>query len=415
MKRVLLVSNGHGEDLSGACLGKALRERGLEVAALPLVGHGEAYRRAHLPVLGPTRDFSTGGLGYTSLRGRLTELWQGQLPYLLGRLRAVWHHRRRCDWVVVVGDVLPLLAGWLTGKPMAVYLVAYSSHYEGRLDLPWPCGWLLRRPTVRLLWSRDALTARDLSHQLRRPVEFVGNPFIDGEGTPATVRPLGREGPVLGLLPGSRLPEALSNLLLLLEVLVELPPDWQDRLRLLAALVPSLTPEVIATAATPHGWRLEPPPPETGGSFRLQRRGLQLELVTHHFWWVLSSSDLLLAMAGTAAEQAVALGKPVLQVVGPGPQFTEGFAEAQRRLLGPAVSCAPGPMGSGATLRETARLASEQLERLADPVAGPRWREQLRTVALERLGRPGGTDRMAEAIMARVQPLSGPADVFPSC
>jgi len=36
-------------------------------------------------------------------------------------------------------------------------------------------------------------------------------------------------------------------------------------------------------------------------------------------------------------------------------------------------------------------------------------------VALERLGRSGGTDRMAEAIMARVQPLSGPADVFPSC
>ena len=414
MKRVLLISNGHGEDLSGALLGKTLRRRAVEVEAVPLVGQGGAYRRADLPVLGPTRDFSTGGLGYTSLRGRLTELRQGQLPYLLGRLRAVWRQRRHCDGVVVVGDLLPVLAGWLTGRPMAVYLVAYSSHYEGRLRLPWPCGWLLRRSSVRLLWSRDPLTAMDLARQLRRPVEFVGNPFLDGEGTPATLPPFAGDGAVLGLLPGSRLPEALSNLLLLLEVLCRLPPEWQGRLRLLAALVPSLAPESIARAAAPHGWTLTPPSGAAGDLPQLRRGALCLELIRHHFWGVLRSSDLLLAMAGTAAEQAVALGKPVLQVVGPGPQFTEGFADAQRRLLGPAVTCAPGPMGASSTLRETARMASEQLERLADPVEGPRWREQLRRLALERLGGPGGTDRMVEAIMARLQPLSGPADASPS-
>jgi uncharacterized protein (TIGR03492 family) len=400
VKRVLLISNGHGEDLSGALLGQALRRRGVQVAALPLVGQGDAYRRADLPVLGPTRDFSTGGLGYTSLRGRLTELWQGQLPYLLGRFRAVWRQRRRCDGVVVVGDVLPVLAGWLTGRPMAVYLVAYSSHYEGRLRLPWPCGWLLRRPGVGPLWTRDALTARDLAGQLRRPVVFAGNPFLDGE-SPSSPLPSGGEGgSVLGLLPGSRLPEALSNLLLLLEVVRQLPSMGQDRLRLLVALVPSLTLEAIARVAAPRGWRLHLSPDTDGAVPRLQQGPLRLELMRHHFWEVLRRSDLLLAMAGTAAEQAVALGKPVLQVVGPGPQFTEGFADAQRRLLGPAVTCAAGPMGADSTLRETARMASRQLERLADPLEGPRWREELRRQALERLGSPGGTERMAEAIMA---------------
>jgi uncharacterized protein (TIGR03492 family) len=272
---------------------------------------------------------------------------------------------------------------------MAVYLVAYSSHYEGRLRLPWPCGWLLRRSSVRLLWSRDPLTAMDLARQLRRPVDFVGNPFLDGEGTPATLPPFAGDGAVLGLLPGSRLPEALSNLLLLLDVLCRLPPEWHGRLRLLAALVPSLAPEVIVRAAAPHGWTLTSPSGAAGDVPRLRRGALCLELIRHHFWGVLRSSDLLLAMAGTAAELAVALGKPVLQVAGPGPQFTEGFADAQRRLLGPAVSCAPGPMGASSTLRETARMASEQLERRADPVEGPRWREQLRRLALERLGGGG--------------------------
>lgn len=407
MSRVLLISNGHGEDLSGALIAKALQEQGMAVEALPLVGHGGAYRNAQLTVLGPTRDFSTGGLGYTSWRGRLTELRQGQLPYLLGRLLAVWHRRQHCDWVVVVGDVLPVLAAWLTARPMAVYLVAYSSHYEGRLRLPWPCGSLLRQSRVRLLWSRDALTAQDLTNQLHRPVDFVGNPFLDGGG--ARAAPSRRsEGPVLGLLPGSRLPEARSNLLLMLEVLSQIPERWPGPLQILAALVPSLTPEAIAQAAAPHGWHLIPPSSQMSGAGTLCRGDLRLELHSDHFWEVLQVSDLLLAMAGTATEQAVGLGKPVLQLVGPGPQFTEGFADAQRRLLGPAVSCAPGPMGAPSTLRNTAQLVAEQLGRLADPQEGPRWRQQLKTIALERLGRPGGTHRMAEAIMAKLNPLSRP-------
>ncbi|MFN7677567.1 MAG: lipid-A-disaccharide synthase-related protein [Cyanobacteriota bacterium] len=261
VSRVLLISNGHGEDLSGARLGQALRQRGLIVEALPLVGHGNAYRRAGLTVLGATRDFSTGGLGYTSLRGRLTELWQGQLPYLLGRLLAVWRCRQRCDWVVAVGDVLPVLAAWLTAKPMAVYLVAYSSHYEGRLRLPWPCGWLLRRPQARLLWTRDTLTASDLARQLGRPVDFVGNPFQEMEEAALPMPPLPAGDPVLGLLPGSRLPEALSNMLMMLKVLTRLPSRWHGRLRILVALVSSLSPEAIADAASQDGWRLEIPSP----------------------------------------------------------------------------------------------------------------------------------------------------------
>jgi uncharacterized protein (TIGR03492 family) len=362
-------------------------------------------------VIGPTRDFSTGGLGYTSLRGRLTELRQGQLAYLLGRLRASWRRRRSYDWVVVVGDVVPLLAAWLTGQPLAMYLVAYSSHYEGRLRLPWPCGWLLRQARVRLLWSRDALTAEDLSQQLGRPVHFVGNPFQEGaqEGAEAGVSPtsVAGEGSVLGLLPGSRLPEARSNLLQMLEVLRQLPEPWPGRLKILAALVPSLSAEEIGRAAAPLGWRLETPEAGTGRHV-LRCGALRVELVTDRFWGVLHSSDLLLAMAGTAAEQGVGLGKPVLQLAGSGPQFTAGFAEAQRRLLGPAVSCAPGPVGAATTLEATAQMAAAQLERLADPIAGPRWREEMGKVALERLGQPGGTARMVDALMAKLDVLSPP-------
>jgi uncharacterized protein (TIGR03492 family) len=414
LKPVLLLSNGHGEDLSGAALGSQLRQRGVAVEALPLVGHGQAYRQAGITVLGPTRDFSTGGLGYTSLAGRLTDLREGQFAYVLRLLGRLWQRRRHYQLVVAVGDLVPVLGAWLTGQDSVVYLVAYSSHYEGRLRLPWPCGWLLQRPQVRAVWSRDQLTAHDLSEQLGRPVKFLGNPFLDPllEGVPATATAHLGEGasrgaaaasrPVVAVLPGSRLPEALGNLTMLLGVLERLPaattpPRGEPILR--AALVTALEPAAIAAAAAPLGWRFVEGDGATGQEpAALLRQGRRLELHWNRFAAVLASSDLVLAMSGTASEQAVALARPVLQLAGPGPQFTEGFAEAQRRLLGPGVCCAAGPVAQPATLAVTARMLGAMLERLSDPLAGPAWRRELEAIATERLGPTGGSARIAAAI-----------------
>ena len=84
MARILLLSNGHGEDLSGALIGNALQKLNHEVDALPFVGYGHSYKEAGIRTLGRSKEFSTGGLGYTSIYGRFTELLQGQLFYLFG-------------------------------------------------------------------------------------------------------------------------------------------------------------------------------------------------------------------------------------------------------------------------------------------------------------------------------------------
>ena len=103
-------------------------------------------------------------------------------------------------------------------------------------------------------------------------------------------------------------------------------------------------------------------------------------------------------MAGTATEQAVGLGIPVLQIAGHGPQFTTGFAEAQRRLLGPAVHCAAGKVDDPATLKASAALLQKLL---ALPIKAL---ERYRTEGLQRLGASGGTGRMAQAILDSVRP-----------
>jgi uncharacterized protein (TIGR03492 family) len=433
--RLLLLSNGHGEDLSGAMLALALRQRGVELEALPLVGHGHTYSRVGVPVIGPTREYSTGGLGYTSLGGYLRDLLEGQAFYVLGRVAQLWRRRRRYDLVVAVGDLVPVLAASICRMPSVVYLVAYSSHYEGRLRLPWPCPWLLRNGPFLAIWSRDALTAADLSQQLGRPVRFLGNPFLDpvapaspAEAADGNANPIEEpanapdspaeartaKAPLLALFPGSRLPEALANLRLMLQVLSQLPAPWRESgaLRLQAALVSGLDRPRLLAMAEPLGWRpieatakrqasprsltAEP----NASSLLLSREGLRLELHWGRFSTILAACDLVLAMAGTASEQAVGLGKPVVQLVGPGPQFTAGFADAQRRLLGPGVICASGSCGSRASLAGTAQLLSDLLARGLDPTGAAAWRRQLDTIAAERIGAPGGSGRMAEAILA---------------
>jgi len=403
--RVLLLSNGHGEDLSGALLGAALRERNHQVEALPLVGNGHPYRDAGLPLILKTREFSTGGLGYTSLRGRLTELVQGQVLHLLGGVVKLLRVAHRYDLVVVIGDVIPVMAAWLCRRPVVTYLVAYSSHYEGRLRLPWPCGECLSSRRCRAVFSRDQLSADDLSQQLQRPVRFLGNPFMDPVLQPQP--PLHPSRRRIGLLPGSRRPELEQNLRLLLRVVEQLPEPLlaSGELAVDLALVHGLDDTALAALAKAEGWTLQPGDGRDQQQ-RLERGQRRIQVQRSRFTAVLQSSDLLLCMAGTAAEQAVGLAKPVLQLVGEGPQFTPEFAEAQRRLLGPTVFCAKGPVGSPDTLKATAALALELLERCS---SDPDLQERCRREATRRLGSMGGAAglsvaaRIAEAIDDQLQ------------
>jgi uncharacterized protein (TIGR03492 family) len=207
----------------------------------------------------------------------------------------------------------------------------------------------------------------------------------------------------LALLPGSRLPEALQNLELMLQMLALLPAELRQPGRLLVevALVPELGLEAIASMARLHGWQLEEAPGATASPNGpvLAGHGLRLLLGWGRFSGILAAAELVISMAGTASEQAVGLAKPVLQLAGRGPQFTESFAEAQRRLLGSGVHCASGAAGSQASLEATATLAATLLGQLADPARAAGLQRRLARLASERIGSAGGSERMAEAIM----------------
>ena len=397
--RLLLVSHGHGNDRSGAQLGQALAELGGQAVGLPLVGHGEAYKALAVPMQPiATRSFPTHGMGYQTLGGTLKALYNGEAIDSLRRSITAVRVARNYDAVVAVGGRMPMVVARLSRRPTFCYLTAYSSHHgDDELRLPWPCGESLQHKRVLGVFSRDQRTATHLSTQLGRKVEFLGNPFLDAVGVSTAPLP-SLPHPRVGLLPGSRVPEALNNLALMLTMLLHLPQQLsRGRLGLAAALVQDITVDHLDAVAAKQGWRLQQHSPHCPGaaSWQLVHGSMAVELYWGRFVDVLHSSQLLVAMAGTATEQAVGLAKPVLQMPGAGPQFTPRFAQAQRRLLGPSVFCGSGSPGSAANAEDTARLLTVLLRDGDVPTIC------LRT-AHERLGTYGGSKAMAQAILTRL-------------
>ena len=201
-------------------------------------------------------------------------------------------------------------------------------------------------------------------------------------------------------MPGSRRPELEHNLLLLLGVIDQIPISQPspEGLEIDLALVGALGDDHLNKLVQSHGWSLVLG--QGSAPARLEKSGRQIQVRRRGFTSVLLSSDLLLCMAGTAAEQAVGMAKPVLQLPGQGPQFTAGFAEAQRRLLGPTVFCAAAPCEGEELLKATAKLAIELLER---SVNDPDLRRHCREQAMHRLGPQGGGSKMAGLISGLLQ------------
>lgn len=420
---LLFISNGHGEDLNGSLICAAVQSLApqLALAALPIVGGGGAYRRKGLPLLLQGRDLPSGGMVYQGWN-LWKDLASGWLSQTLAQLRAARSLGRRYRLVLSVGDHVPLLFAWLTGRPTVVFLVSTSSYYEGRLRLSRLTRWLCNRSAVRLVLCRDAFTARDLQAQGLAKARFLGYPIMDALGIPAqnasaenasaepspepSPDPSSEQRPELSaipiaLLPGSRQPEAQANLVLLLQVcerLAQLEPDrpWLFE----AAVVPGTAGPQLEQQLAHSGWTITP---DAISGDALVKGSLRVSLRSDAFAAILQRSRLVLGMAGTAVEQAVGLGKPVVQLVGRGPQFSYAFAEAQMRLLGEAVFTVGN---SAAGTREIHGAAALILQLLADPDL-PQLCHQC---GLERVGPPGGSTAIAQALLeqlGQLGPLGG--------
>jgi uncharacterized protein (TIGR03492 family) len=363
---------------------------GLSVAAMPLVGVGGAYSSAGIERVGPRRELPSGGLLMHSLPLFLADLRAGFLPLTAAQVAFLSAQRFRA--LVVVGDVwAQLLGGLVRAHDRFVIQTLVSARHAEGLAFSSPNRLFMERITraERLLmrratavYVRDQITEAALRDGGLDNALYLGNPIADGLSgvVPVALQEARR---VVALLPGSRsyAGRSLATMLTALERL---------HLSFRAGAV-----AVVAWAGgeleTPPGWQLQPPERADRGLLGELRKGeVRVLVYRDRFADVLRAARLVVGTSGTANEQAVALGLPVVAFPVP-PHYSSAFLANQKRLLGPALALVP---------REPEAIAAAALRWLDDPARAELAGRQGRA----RIGGAGGSEAIAEDVLARLQP-----------
>jgi len=428
--RLLVLSNGHGEDvISGRILQELQKLTSPpDIFALPLVGNGTTYQQLGIPLIGPIQTMPSGGFIYMDGRRLVEDVRGGLLQLTWKQIQSVrrWVKEQKQlghkQAILAVGDIVPLLFAGLSGTNYAFVGTAKSEYYvrdeigllprksasarwenfSGSIYHPWE-RWLMGLGRCRAVFPRDSLTTQMLK-KWHLPVFDLGNPMMDGL-TPTfttqqfydqntqiaeTSRPL-----IVTLLPGSRDPEAYTNWEMILVAVSALMARTRERDTLgttifLGAIAPNLDSQVLAKTLQIKGWRvIETQSVQIGdpNPMVFKQKGCELILTQQAYNDCLHLGDLAIAMAGTATEQFVGLGKPAIAIPGSGPQYNQIFAEAQSRLLGPALILVDQPAKVPAIVESL--------------LNNPDYFQIIAETGINRMGKPGAAKRIAECLQEK--------------
>ncbi len=425
--RILCLSNGHGEDAIAVSILQELQQHPNppELAALPIVGEGLAYRNLGIPLIGSVQTMPSGGFIYMDAGQFVRDLRGGLLKLTLEQIRAVRSWATQGGAILAVGDIVPLLFACLSGATYAFVGTAKSEYYlrdeagllprrsqaqrwegwSGSVYHPWE-RWLMSRPRCKAVFPRDSLTSQMLQ-KWSIPVFDLGNPMMDqlepvkspqlfyGSDAERQEQKLVQSSPqtslTVTLLPGSRPPEAYANWQKILVSVASLLQTFPNRsLLFLGAIAPWLSLEPLSQILADAGFQQvssEGSPIPDPGALIFSHQNADLILTQHTYKECLQLADIAIAMTGTATEQFVGLGKPALIIPGNGPQFTYAFAEAQSRHLGPSVTLVEQPTEVGRVV-QSLLSDPDRLQLIGEN--GPR-----------RMGKPGSARRIATCLMER--------------
>ncbi len=401
---ILCISNGHGEDLIGVRICIELEKLGFSAIALPLVGVGHAYIKANIPIADQvTQAMPSGGFVRMDSRQLARDVKSGLVGLTRKQLGFVWKWsrggRKEKRLILAVGDIVPLIFAWLPAKlggcDFAFVATAKSEYYwcdrQGSLPhvkkpfggsyfFPWERT-LMNSSHCKAIFVRDLLTAEILNKEFKLPAVYLGNSMMDGLEPKGVDLGIGENDWAVAILPGSRSPEAYENWMTLMLCAQVVSRTIPHDVHFLVAIAPDLDLEVIGQSILQKGWlRID----ET--TFKVQNA--RLILLRDGFSDSLHQCHLGLAMAGTATEQLVGLGKPVITIAGNGPQFTRKFAEEQTDLLGCSVNLIDKP----------AQVADVLNSILQDPD----YFQEVGRNGLERMGQSGASASIAKYIATKI-------------
>ena len=397
---MLVLSNGHGEDLIALRVLESLHQIRPEIflEVLPLVGKGKAFDIAvsegWISRINIGTTLPSGGFSNQSFASLIQDISAGLLTNTFRQILAVHRLARKGRLILAVGDLLPLALAWSTGQPFGFigtpksdytwqtfFGQSWSDYYHLLKGSEWdPWEYLLMKSIhCKMIAVRDQLTARGLR---KHGVDALslGNPMMDGfqrTQYPESIKDYRR----IVLLCGSRMPEAISNLEILLKSINFV--QIESSLAIFIAISSEISITNVKEIIIRFGYREISFAENIFGTqacFKKNSKILFLGAGQFPHW--ASWAEIGLANAGTATEQLVGLQIPVVSLPGKGPQFNKSFALRQSRLLGGAVI----PCKNSKEFARTVELL----------LGNPSLRNKLGRVGLTRMGREGGSYSLAQ-------------------
>ncbi|OBQ40890.1 MAG: hypothetical protein AN487_00210 [Anabaena sp. CRKS33] len=435
--QLLVLSNGHGEDIIAVRIIQALQTLSSppDIFVLPIVGEGHAYQKINVPIIGKVQNMPSGGFVYMDSKELMRDVSGGLIQLTWNQIKSVrrWVKLQTSlgnqNAILAVGDIVPLLFAATSGANYAFVGTAKSEYYvrdqagllprksksakwenfSGSIYHPWE-RWLMSRSRCQAVFPRDSLTTKILK-KWSIPAVDAGNPMMDGLKTnfnfsspgfdrgnaehKEQIRPL-----IVTLLPGSRAPEAYNNWEIIMVSVSALVASLQQpdslfsgagTMIFLGAIAPGLDCGILSQSLHIQGWRLcdqsplQIPDPD---SLTFKQKNAYLILTQAAYNECLHLGDLAIAMAGTATEQFIGLGKPAIAIPGGGPQYNAAFAEAQSRLLGISLILVNQP--------------SQVLPAIQSLLKNPDLLHDIAKNGLQRMGVAGAAQRIAECLQERL-------------
>jgi uncharacterized protein (TIGR03492 family) len=396
-KKILFISNGHGEDSIAVKVIERLYEMtttAVDIHAWPMVGDGRAYRELGIPLIGSLNLLPSCGFATLSLKLMLRDLKAGWIATHYRQVKAARSLRGKYDLVAAVGDIVVIAAAVLARSPFFFIGCAKSSYYSFLHGYTGLEKYLLRK-YCSLTFPRDRLTVAELN-QARVKNRYVGNPMMDDLEGRRNGFGLPRERTVIGFLPGSRT-DAAENALHMLEAAAAVDQTrFHTPLLFLFAAANDLDISLIscrvADRSGPDGWEIDEfagKNPAHGIVLKLTHPpGGEAWFVKGHFADVLRRSSVVVGTAGTANEQAVGLGKPLITFPTEG-VMGKRYVKMKMQFFGPAaIEVSAGPR----------RIARAVVDLLADKER----QKRMAAAGCERMGQPGASKAIAGEILLKL-------------
>ena len=383
-KAVLFVSNGYGEDSIALSILREIKLQSpdVKIYALPIVGNGGSYETEDCEILGPRTAMPSGGVIPGNFGNLKKDLSSGLIKLTLTQIGLIKKYSKLSFASVSIGDIYPAILLSFFAKNSRIMIATAKSNYVSPHN---KFEEFMMKTFFKKVFVRDEPTAEHLRKHGVSNALYVGNAMMDCLEPEGIDFKVNKEN-LFAVLPGSR-KSAFLDMPVIAEA-ISIISSKIDNSAFVAVVPKSIDLNELVKVCS-DDWQFEESKEDDFcvGKMSNKKHGAIVKFYNRGMADLLRNCKLVIGQAGTANEQATGLGKPVVAFDSFSDDKMGWYRKRQKCLLGEAVAVVK---------KNPSEVSDMVFKILNDSELYKKMAEE----GKNRLGLPGGAQRMAEAILS---------------